>query len=692
MPNGYYTTPTHINLEDSCFVGLLPEGEIAFNLTCKGKIQFFHAETGKKIDNSAASIPLPPNQRIAHVTSTPMFPNNYTVFFEQGDFIVFEVDQFYKKIEGAYQNAPHIAFPYGEIPTTIPKPPLPFDNPIYASSLLEEGIVIALQEGKRIQVTHLELSDEGFEVLQHSLFEVQRDYKWLLLTEGYLHLLSEKGEYSLYKLTDFASPEKHFSVQLPPLSEDGKAIANLSDADFLLGNFSLITTHHDGSVHQWFILPSQDDPSSKMVKRVRSFQAMPDSYIIPSQNSRSFFTVSKDGHMKGFNTTSNIEFLSSHYIGQFDQLIISQHINYLLAYGKDQIALFKFSHSDHPEISFESLWQSVWYENYPEPKYIWQSSSANHDFEPKFGLMPLWFGTLKAALYAMLFSIPIAILGALYTAYFMSETIRNWVKPTVELMAALPTVIIGFLAGLWLAPVIEKYLLGVFLLFILLPLSFPLAGWCMQHARNPWRHYCNEKYFAILLIPVLIIVGYFCLSIGQWLDPILFETNLKTWLTNSLGIKYDQRNAVVIGIALGLAVIPLIFSISEDAIRSVPQKLTQGSLALGATHWQTLIYVVLPTASPGIFSALMIGLGRAVGETMIVLMATGNTPIMDWSAFQGMRTFSANIAVELPESEINSSHYRILFLSALVLFALTFTFNTISEVVRQRLRNRYGSR
>jgi phosphate transport system permease protein len=148
---------------------------------------------------------------------------------------------------------------------------------------------------------------------------------------------------------------------------------------------------------------------------------------------------------------------------------------------------------------------------------------------------------------------------------------------------------------------------------------------------------------------------------------------------------------MVVGLAMGFAVIPTIFSIAEDAIFSVPKHLSNGSLALGATPWQTLTKVVILTASPGIFSAVMMGLGRAVGETMIVLMATGNTPVMDWSIFQGMRTLSANIAVEMPESEVGSSHYRVLFLAAFVLFVFTFAFNTIAEFVRQRLRDKYSS-
>ena len=121
------------------------------------------------------------------------------------------------------------------------------------------------------------------------------------------------------------------------------------------------------------------------------------------------------------------------------------------------------------------------------------------------------------------------------------------------------------------------------------------------------------------------------------------------------------------------------------------RQFVDASRALGATPWQTLSRVVLLTASPGIFSGVMIGLGRAVGETMIVLMSTGNTPVMDLSIFQGFRALSANIAVEMPESELNSTHYRVLFLAALVLFLTTFVFNTVAEVVRQRLRRRYGN-
>jgi phosphate transport system permease protein len=170
---------------------------------------------------------------------------------------------------------------------------------------------------------------------------------------------------------------------------------------------------------------------------------------------------------------------------------------------------------------------------------------------------------------------------------------------------------------------------------------------------------------------------------------LLFGGDLPRWLSETAGIDYDQRNALVVGIAMGFAVIPIVFSIAEDAIFGVPRHLSNGSLALGATPWQTLVRVVLPTASPGIFSAIMIGFGRAVGETMIVLMATGNTPVLDWSIFNGMRTLSANIAVEIPEAPQGGTLYRVLFLAGGVLFLMTFAVNTVAEVIRQRLRERY---
>jgi phosphate transport system permease protein len=218
-----------------------------------------------------------------------------------------------------------------------------------------------------------------------------------------------------------------------------------------------------------------------------------------------------------------------------------------------------------------------------------------------------------------------------------------------------------------------------------------LFAYLWQHLPKAVRQRIPDGWDAAVLIPVILFLGWFAFTVSVPLESLLFHDALRDWFSREFGIGYDQRNALVVGVAMGFAVIPTIFSIAEDAIFSVPKHLTVGSLALGATLWQTMTKVVLLTASPGIFSAVMIGMGRAIGETMIVLMATGNTPVMDFSVFQGLRTLAANIAVEMPESEVDSTHYRVLFLAALVLFGFTFVVNTLAEVVRQRLREKYSS-
>ena len=157
--------------------------------------------------------------------------------------------------------------------------------------------------------------------------------------------------------------------------------------------------------------------------------------------------------------------------------------------------------------------------------------------------------------------------------------------------------------------------------------------------------------------------------------------------TNLVGT-YVQRNTLVVGFAMGFAVIPIIYTLAEDALNSVPEHLRSASLACGATPWQTAMWVILPTAISGVFSAMMIGMGRAVGETMIVVMAAGNTPLMDINIFDGLRALSANIAVELPEAPKDATLYRVLFLTALVLFGMTFVINTVAELVRLRFRKR----
>jgi len=269
----------------------------------------------------------------------------------------------------------------------------------------------------------------------------------------------------------------------------------------------------------------------------------------------------------------------------------------------------------------------------------------------------------------------------------------------MEVMASLPSVVLGFLGALWLAPRIETRVPSVLLVLVLVPLAALAMGAVWSRLPVAWRARIRPGYEFLALVPVLgaaAVAGWMWgPALERWLfvvtDPATGQTvaDFRLWWPAFTGADFQQRNSVVVGFVMGFAVIPIIFTLAEDALSNVPASLRSGSLALGASRWQTAIYVVVPTASAGIFSALMVGLGRAVGETMIVVMATGNTPILSFNPFSGMRTLSANLAVELPEAPHHSTLYRALFLGALLLFVFTFLINTVAEVLRQRLRDRF---
>ncbi|MGR8998995.1 MAG: ABC transporter permease subunit, partial [Gammaproteobacteria bacterium] len=504
--------------------------------------------------------------------------------------------------------------------------------------------------------------------------------------EQNLYLFSSNGDLGLFDIRDKSTP---VLTQNKNIVEAGQKITSVA---FLNGDLSLMVGNSSGLVSQWSRV--RNELNRFEMQKIRVFKVSDKAVISinPEQRRKGFMTVDADGVMGIYHSTSEREMIKES-VGHSRPVAaaISPRANAVLIQSEDGKISFWKVNNEHPEVSLRSLWQKVWYESYPKPDYIWQSSAATNDFEPKYSLTPLVFGTLKAAFYSMLLAMPLALMGAMYTAYFMTSTMRQLVKPSIELMGALPTVILGFLAGLWLAPTMENHLPGFFLLFILLPAGVLVFAYVWQYVPKKLLNKIPAGWEAALLIPVILLTGWFAFAVSVPLESLLFNGTLRDWFKSEFGIGYDQRNAMVVGIAMGFAVIPTIFSIAEDAIFSVPKHLTAGSLALGATPWQTMMKVVLLTASPGIFSAVMIGVGRAVGETMIVLMATGNTPVMDMSIFQGMRTLAANIAVEMPESEVDSTHYRVLFLAALVLFMFTFIVNTLAEIIRQRLREKYSS-
>ncbi|PKI17011.1 phosphate ABC transporter permease [Colwellia sp. 12G3] len=697
--------------------------ELAYQITESGNIDFYHlkasvphADNQFAIGDNSLSVSLfvsdDFNQdHVVNVVNS--FSANKLLHTAKGQTLLIQPSFHAKYANDTREIIPQVNYPLGYNSLVIDEQQAALSQLAFAMN--DERIVfVGFTQDKRLIKTSFiaedDFSSSGDDVEYETIFQqielfngavdeikVTPDLRLAFIRSGstvYVYSLNDDEEVSLK------------ATITPTLANNETYLTSMG---LLSGSSSVLLGDNSGQVSQWFEVATD---TGRQFKQIRSFKANDDSVkydknnqassaitaIYTEQYRKSFYTMTQSGMVNVFYTTSAAHLWQGQLTSsQPETFTIAPRANGIIAIVNDPLdankkSLQAFSvHNEHPEVTWQALWQEVWYEGYPEPDYVWQSTSGSDDFEGKFSLVPISFGTIKAALYAMLFAVPIALTAAIYTAYFMTPGLRKKVKPTIEMMEALPTVILGFLAGLWLAPIMEEYLPAIFLLFIFLPLSTLITAFAWHNLPNDWKDKLPETLAPILLIPVIILATYAAFSLSGVLELTLFNGDMRQYLTNDLGINFDQRNALVVGIAMGFAVIPTIFSMAEDAIFSVPGHLTSGSLALGATQWQTLIGVVLLTASPGIFSAIMMGLGRAVGETMIVLMATGNTPILDWSIFQGMRTLAANIAVEMPESEVGSSHYRILFLAAFVLFIFTFIFNTAAEFVRQRLREKYSS-
>jgi phosphate transport system permease protein len=459
--------------------------------------------------------------------------------------------------------------------------------------------------------------------------------------------------------------------------------------EWMLGGNSWVAATEDGRLSGWLRAPAADGTGTVMAQ-AHTFapQASPVVGLSLSGRERSFATAGRDGTIVLRHQTSERVLATLPASGPVSAALITPKADGLMMLESGKLRRFALF-NPHPEISLKTLFGKVWYEGYAKPEYVWQSTGATDDIEPKFSLVPLIFGTMKGTLYAMLFAIPLAVLAALYTSQFVDPSLRARIKPTVEIMAALPSVVIGFLAGLYLASVVERNLVAVLLMFPLMPLVGTLGVFLWHLMPKTLASRLKPGVELTLIVPLLLFAGWIATMVAPYVEASLLGGDARGWIQNVLGLTYDQRNCLVVGIAMGFAVIPIIFTIAEDAFSSVPASLSAASLALGASRWQTAVRVVLPTASPGVFSAIMVGFGRAVGETMIVLMATGNTPVMEWSIFNGIRTLSANIAVEIPEAPYASSLYRTLFLAAALLFVMTFVVNTVAEIIRQRLRDRY---
>lgn len=560
-------------------------------------------------------------------------------------------------------------------------------------------------------------------------------------------------------------------AEVADLTPDG---AELTDLRFMFGDQSLIATDSRGGVVAWFRVERPQANTTDGYVLVPAHRPEPHRAAVRgvaiSVRDKCFVTGTVDGEVFLRHMTSDRVLLRK----DLPDGAVAQHV-VLAPRGDAVVALDDRGrgwvwhvYNPHPETTWRTLFGKVWYEGYNEPTYTWQSSSGTDDFEPKFSLVPLVFGTMKATVYSMMFAVPIALLAAIYTSQFLDKRLRPIIKSGIETMASLPSVVLGFVAALVLAPLVENWIVACLAVFALIPIVVLSAAflWQMIPPRIALR-YQGWPQFVMLLALVLMALGA-ARHAGPLLEIWLFAGDFKAWLDGRVGTAvpglaaavwpfalvlvawlqhvgfsryararpvpdsrwrmgivelmrfvgvvvvgtlvayvaarvmaswgwdlrgwwlgtYVQRNTFVVGFVMGFAVIPIIYTISEDALSSVPEHLKSASLGCGATPWQTAVRVILPVALSGIFSAIMVGLGRAVGETMIVVMAAGNTPLMDWNIFNGLRALSANIAVELPEAVKDSTLYRVLFLAALTLFVVTFLINTVAEVIRQRFRRR----
>lgn len=620
---------------------------------------------------------------------------------------------------------------------------------------------------------------EGKGLPDHIQLNIHGSHLYCIWTDGTYQRYSLQTKSDIY-LTDDTATDL--------LPESDRTVTAVS---LLLGGSTILVGDSKGDIGAWFTVKPSGSKVQDGTETVRGHHlhgiGSPVRSMATSVRKRMFIAGHEDGTVEIHHVTAENHVASTSMDGgqAIEAVAIMPKDDGFLAAAGGAIQTWRLS-AQHPDISFKALFGRVWYENNEKPAHVWQTSSGSDDAEPKYGLMPLVFGTIKATVYSLIFGVPIAILAAVYTSEFLHPSWKARIKPAVELMASLPSVVLGFLAGIVFAPVVDDVLpaflsmifivpftllacaylwqllpqrfalrwadhriwamiasviLGIVLSFVIGPLVIedllfsgdvkrwlhdlefgsPRSGWMLvtlpisaivvmiassrlfndQFATMTAGFTRQGLAFAdlikfVILSVIVVILAWILAFLGASLLELRFSNaaelsgGIEDPLLNSTFLfgTYISRNAMVVGFAMGFAIIPIIYTIAEDALSTVPEHLRGASLGAGATPWQTAQRIIIPTAMSGLFSAVMVGLGRAVGETMIVLMAAGNTPILDWNPFTGFQTLAAAIATEMPEAPKDTTHYRTLFVAALTLFIMTFVLNTIAESVRQRFRKR----
>ena len=677
-------------------------GEVPFVVLADGSLVFQRSKDGTKALDWAPSLG---NRRVSSVKT---YPRTGLVFLGLSDGTVMEVRVSYRSTfdaAGKRTIEPSVA---ALEPVAIGKPGLPCVDVWNAKGSLSRLLLVRQEDNGKPLLTAVRLTErKGLggkaRVVVSDPFVVAADapsISQILLpsTAESLIVVGKSGEVRAY-----ADDGANFSFlqSFVPFKESRDPA--VSSAGLIFGNVSVVFVCRSGEQQVWSMYP-QLQPDGKSLRRWGKIHdgevlAGAGEGVYAAEGNKCYLAVA-GGRLQLRNmTTGTLRWEGEAPAGSIRQVAFSGNYDRITALSADG-KLHRWSIEDHhPESSWGAFFGKIWYEGATGPDYTWQSSSGSDEFEAKYSMMPLIYGTAKGTFFALLFALPIALTAAIYVSQFLRPEYRNVVKPVMEIMASLPSVVLGFLAGLWLAPLVDPRLISIFCAVGILAPAALFAGFLWSALPQPVRRQVKPGMEFVWLLPFLALCAYFAWQAGPAVEAMFFTVkdsvsglpiaDFREWWRQTTGETYDSRNSLVVGFVMGFAVIPIVFTIAEDSLSNVPNSLISGSLALGASRWQTVWSVVVPTAISGIVSAIMIGFGRAIGETMIVVMATGNTAVMETNPFSGMRTLSANIAVELPEAALGHTHYRALFLGACCLFLLTFVINTLAEILRQRLRERY---
>jgi len=439
-------------------LGLEEQGTIGVRFTDDGHIIFFNTDSGKIVLDKDLNLP-------ANISSVDSNLDLVVLGLENGSALAVQY-----KFDISYPDdirtlSPRLEYPLGEDPLLLDESEQALTNIVVQLNEEAAGLAATTDDNRLVSVRYLReesfISEEVITELEsRSELKLENTINSIALTPTLDHLYASAAGGILI---DYSLDEDGFDDGLTRYDFE----LEITRLQLLLGGSSLMVGLDNGEVQQWM---SVRKDGGRELTFIRNFHKNTEAVtsIATEQQRKGFAVADKQGDITIYYSTSQRTLADINTANTaITQMAWSARAqNLLVSDDKNQIHLYQV-HNEYPEISWDILWEKVWYEGYDEADYIWQSSASTNEFEPKFSLMPLSFGTIKAAFYAMIFAVPIAIFGAMFTAQFMAPRMRQTVKPAIEIMEALPTVILGFLAGLWLAPYVETHLAGVFTLYCL---------------------------------------------------------------------------------------------------------------------------------------------------------------------------------------------------------------------------------